>query len=131
MSKAPEAKELRNFGLAVGGIFVAIGLWPTVLRGEDPRVWALVIGGSLITPALVWPQSLRLVYLGWTTIGHGMAWINTKLLLGMIFYGLFTPIRLLMRLSENDPMRRKFEPEADTYRVVRRPRPGSHMRRQF
>jgi hypothetical protein len=57
--------------------------------------------------------------------------INTRILLSVLFYGLFTPIALIMRLRGKDPMRRAPRPELDTYRIVRTPRDASHMRHQF
>ncbi len=132
MKSKGDIKQLRNFGLMVGGIFAAMGLWPVLFRGDDPRLWALVLAGLLVIPALVLPRSLGPVYRGWMAIGYVLGWINTRVILGVIFYGLFTPIGLVRRfLLAKDSMRRRFEPEADTYRVVRQPRPSSHMKRQF
>jgi hypothetical protein len=65
------------------------------------------------------------------TLGEGLGWINTRVILGVVFYGLFTPVGLLMRLRGKDPMRRNWEPDTDTYRVTRQPRHGAHMIRQF
>jgi hypothetical protein len=66
------------------------------------------------------------------TIGHALGWVNTRLLLGLVFYGLITPMGLVRRfLLGRDPMRRQFEPEADTYRVPRQPRPATHLKQQF
>ena len=81
--------------------------------------------------ALVQPRSLVQVYRLWMTVGEVLGWINTRILLGLIFYVIFTPLGLLMRLRGQDPMRRTLASEADTYRVVRQPRPSSHMRHQF
>jgi hypothetical protein len=132
MQNRVQSQQLRRFGLLVGGIFGLIGLWPVVLRSAAPRAWALVLGGLLILPALVWPTSLGPVYRGWMTIGHALGWVNTRLLLGLVFYGLITPMGLVRRfLLGRDPMRRQFEPEADTYRVPRQPRPATHLKQQF
>ena len=132
MKNKSDIKQLRNFGLMVAGIFAAIGLWPALIRGDDPRLWALVLASLLVIPALVVPMSLGSVYRGWMTVGYVLGWINTRAILGVIFYGLFTPIGMVRRfLLAKDSMHRRFEPEADTYRVVRQPRPSSHMRRQF
>ncbi len=126
------SQQLRRFGVLVGGIFALIGLWPVVLRAEEPRVWALVLGGLLILLALVWPTGLGPVYRSWMTIGHVLGWVNTRLLLGLVFYGLITPMGLVRRfLLGKDPMRRQFEPEANTYRVPRQPRPATHLKQQF
>jgi hypothetical protein len=57
----------------------------------------------------------------------GFGWllhaIVSPLVLGILFYGCITPIGLLMRLAGKDPMRRKFEPAAKSYWIVREP-PG-------
>ena len=126
-----EPKQLRSFGLIVGGIFAGIGLWPVVLRGTPPRLWALGLAVALLVPALVYPKLLKLPYRVWMTLGEGLGWINTRIILGAIFYGVFTTVGLCMRLRGKDPMRRRWEPDAETYRVECQPRPGSHMARQF
>jgi hypothetical protein len=131
MSNDIALKQLRSFGLLVGGIFAMIGLWPAVWRGEALRLWALGLAGLLITPAVAFPRSLRLPYRVWMVLGGGLGWINTRILLGIVFYGLFAPMGLLLRLKGKDSMRRRWEPDVDTYRLVRQPRPGSHMTRQF
>jgi len=115
----------------VGGIFAVIGVWPALWHGQPFRLWSLLLGGVLIVLALAWPRSLAHVYRLWMTVGEVLGWINTRLILGVVFYGLFTPMGLLMRLRGQDPMRRTLTPEVDTYRVVRQPRPASHMRHQF
>ncbi len=132
MKSKSDIKQLRSFGLMVGGVFAAMGLWPVLFRGDDPRLWALVLASLLVIPALVLPMSLGPVYRGWMAVGCVLGWINTRVILGVIFYGLFTPIGLVRRfLLAKDSTTRRFEPEADTYRVVRQPRPSSHMKRQF
>ena len=126
-----QTQQLRSFGLMVGGIFACIGVWPALWRGQPLRLWGLLLGGALIALALVWPRSLAQVYRLWMAVGEVLGWINTRLILGVLFYGIFTPIGLCMRLRGKDPMRRTLHPEVDTYRVVRQPRPASHMRHQF
>ena len=126
-----ETKPLRSFGCIVGGIFALIGIWPAVWRGQSFRLWSLLLGGLLMALALVWPQSLTHVYRLWMRGGEVLGWLNTRLILGAIFYLMFTPLGLYMRLRGKDPMRRTLAPEAESYRVMRQPRPVSHMRHQF
>jgi len=126
-----ETKQLRNFGLMVGGIFLIIGLWPVLLRSENPRAWAVVLGGLLMSLGFGLPKLLGPVYRVWMILGHALGWVNTRILLGIVFYGLLTPMGLIMRLFGKDSMRRQFVQEAHTYRIMRRIRPRSHMMRQF
>ena len=126
-----ETKQLRSFGLIVGGIFALISVWPAVWRGQPLRLWSLLLGGLLLALALAWPRSLTRVYRLWMRVGEVLGWINTRMILGALFYLLFTPLGVYMRLRGKDPMRRTWAPEAESYRVVRQPRPASHMQHQF
>jgi hypothetical protein len=124
-------KTLRQFGLMVGGIFLLIGLWPFVWRQEAVRIWVAVPGALLAAAGLMMPGVLKHVYQGWMWVGHVMGWVNTRIILGILFYGVVTPMGLVMKLTGRDPMRRAFEPDAQTYRVVCQPRPASHMKHMF
>lgn len=124
-------KELRQFGLLVGGVFSVIGSWPVVFRSEPPRLWAMILGSLLIVLGGLLPQSLKQVHSGWMKIGHVLGAINTKIILGIIYYLLITPMGLVMRLMGKDSMHRTLAKETTTYRVVRAPRSPQHMRNQF
>jgi hypothetical protein len=131
MSQEPTTKDLRQFGLLVGGVFSVIGSWPVVFRSEPPRLWAMILGSLLIVLGAVVPQSLKQVHHGWMKIGHVLGAINTRILLGIIYYLLITPMGLVMRLMGKDSMHRTLAKETTTYRVVRAPRSPQHMRNQF
>jgi hypothetical protein len=126
-----DAVSLRKFGLLVGSVFCAIGLWPVLLHGSGPRRWALAVGGLLVIAGLVAPRALAPVHRAWMAAAEALGWINTRILLGIVFYGLITPMGLVRRLVGEDPMRRRLEPGAESYRVPKPERPGAHMKRQF
>ena|SRR3989442_11875600 len=131
MAPQVDRAQLRNFGLIVGGILGAIGLWPTIIRGQNDRLWLVGLAIVLILPALVAPQALAPAHRGWMALGSALGWLTTRIVLGLIFFGLITPMGLVRRLAGRDPMQRAFDPKATTYRVPQRPRPGTHMMRQF
>jgi hypothetical protein len=124
-------KQLRSFGLTVGGVFASIGLWPVVIHGTGCRWWAIVVAGLLISPSLVSPTSLLWPYKNWMALGHVLGWINTRIILGLVFFGIVTPMGILRRWLGKDPMGRYLRPDLDSYRIVRQPRPPSHLRRQY
>ena len=131
MAAQADRAQLRNFGFIVGGIFGGIGLWPAIVRGGNTRLWMIGLAVVLILPALVAPRALAPAHRVWMALGSALGWVNTRVVLGLIFFGVITPMGLALRLARRDPLQRVFDPDATTYRVPRRPRPGAHMLRQF
>jgi hypothetical protein len=124
-------KQLRSFGLTVGGVFAVIGLWPVIVRGGDPRWWFLVLAALLLVPAAIAPGVLTWPYKRWMELGHLLGWLNTRIILGVIFFLVVTPIGLIRRWLGKDPMGRRFRPDLDSYRIPRQPRPASHLKNQY
>ena len=124
-------KVLRQFGFMVGGVFLFIAVWPFLWRHEGVRLWAAVPGSLLVLIGGGAPSLLKPVYRGWMALGHALGWINTRIILGVLFYGIVTPMGVVMRLTGRDPMQRSFDPTAQTYRVLRQPRAASHMKNMF
>ncbi|HEY3303679.1 MAG TPA: SxtJ family membrane protein [Candidatus Binatia bacterium] len=130
MQEVIGAKQLRSFGFLVGGIFALLGFGPLLL-GKEVRLWAIIPAGALLILGLLLPQSLGPIYRVWMKLGHILGWINTRIILSVVFYGLVFPMGFIMRLAGRDPMRRRYDPAAESYRVPSTQRPGSHMLRQF
>jgi hypothetical protein len=59
------------------------------------------------------------VYRGWILLGHVLGWINSRILLGVFFFVLITPIRLIAALFRRDPMARRRLPAAPSYWIER------------
>jgi len=131
MKNETPPKQLRSFGLTVGGIFAFIAVWPVIIRGGDVRGWAAVAAISLVLPAVVAPKSLFWPHKGWMALGHILGWINTRIILGLIFFAVVTPIGLIRRWLGKDPMGRRLQLGATSYRVIRQPRPASHLTKQY
>jgi Saxitoxin biosynthesis operon protein SxtJ len=124
-------KDLRNFGLLVGAVFSIIGIWPLLLRGDKLRFWAIGLGGALIVLGVLMPGVLTPVHRAWMQLGHILGWVNTRILLGIVFYALITPMGILFRLMGKDIMRQTVAHDSPTYRVLRKPRLKGHMKYQF
>ena len=113
-------KAYRNFGLLVGAILLGISLWP-LIKGQPPRLWLTAIAAVLVLAAVVWPQGLSPVYSIWIKIGDGLGWINSRIILGIVFYGMFTPMGLMMKVLGKDPLQKKPDPQATTYWSEKQP----------
>jgi hypothetical protein len=121
MSSDKEAKELRRFGVVVGGIFAVIAIFPLLFRGDKPRGWAALIAGALIMLGLAVPRALRLAYRLWMRAGHLLGWFNTRLLLGVVYFLVMTPMGMVMRLVGRDPLDRRLR-DRPSYWVERQRR---------
>jgi Saxitoxin biosynthesis operon protein SxtJ len=131
MQNNADKKQLRSFGLTVGSIFAVIAIWPVIVRDDGLRWWAVLTGGLLIVLGLIFPRSLSSVYKLWMSFGHIMGWINTRVILGVVFYFVVTPIGMIRRLLGKDPMGKEFKPDFVSYRIPRTARPPSHLKRQY
>lgn len=112
-------KGLRKFGFTTGAIIVVLFalFFPWVFDMATMPIWPWIIAGALWLPALLVPGALRPVYTTWMKIGHGIGWVNTRIILGVLFYVMVLPMGLIMRLFGNDPMARKRDKSASSYRI--------------
>jgi hypothetical protein len=126
-------QEFRNFGL-VSSAFVAVlfGLLLPWLFAYSVPLWPWIVSAILSSSALLLPSLLAPVYKGWMSVGHALGWINTRIILGVIFYILLLPIGLLMRLFRKDPMARKLNREEEiSYRILSRPKNIQQMKEPY
>jgi polyferredoxin len=124
-------KDLRRFGLTVGGIFGLIALWPWLVRGGPIRWWALIGAVGLLMPAILAPAILRPVHRIWMKAGHVLGWVNTRILLGIVFYGIVTPLGLIRRMLGKGSIALAWREPVETYRRPKRVRPASHLWHPF
>ena len=94
--KIPTASDYRKFGLFLAGLFIVAGLVP-LLRGHPVRWWAEGVGALFALVSLAYPKALRPLYRVSLKVGGVLGWINTRILLSVLFYGILTPIGLVLR----------------------------------
>jgi Saxitoxin biosynthesis operon protein SxtJ len=127
----PEARELRRFGLLLGTLVVAGFAGIPFLRRHVIVGWPWLIAALLWTPALVAPAALHYLHRGWTHLGEALGWLNTRVILSLLYVIAVVPIGMVMRLAGHDPMEREFDPMADSYRVASKQRRSSHLEHPF
>jgi O-antigen/teichoic acid export membrane protein len=131
MRPTTTSSQLRSFGLIVGTGFAVIGLWRAIFRGEEPRIWALIVAAALVVTALVAPALLRRFHRVWMRMGETLGWINSRIILTVVYYLVIVPIGVIRRAAGSDPLRRRFDPNIPSYKVTRSQRPASHMHHQY
>ena len=119
MHSIPEldARGLRQFALSTGGIVaVLFGLILPWLFDAVLPSWPWVLAAILAVWGLAAPKSLGPVYRGWMRFGLAISRVTTPLILTLVFFLVFTPAGLIMRLTGHDPMQRRLSPDAASYR---------------
>jgi hypothetical protein len=120
--KTPPLPSNRSFGTLFVVVFALVGAY-SWWRGGAVWPWALGLSALTLAITLAKPDALAPANRAWMKLAELLNRIVSPLVLGLIFYGMFTPIAWGMRLAGRDAMKRRFEPEARTYWVNRDP-PG-------
>ena len=126
-------KQLRTFGIALSIFLGGIGL-VHFLKGHSPQnLWFWSAAGIVFLTTLLLPILIKPIYRIAIFIAYILGWINTRIILGLIYYLLFTPISLIMKIVGRDPLNRKFDKGAKSYWNIRErsSKPKEQYLRQF
>lgn len=118
----PKMLSERAFGLIFATIFFVVALFPVFFNGwnfNGTRTWALIVSGVFALPALIFPVVLKPLNIAWMHFGQFMHKIINPVLMGLVFFVAVLPTGLILKLLGKDPMRRKFDPQAETYWLER------------
>ena len=116
----PSSKKYKDFGLLIGiGFPLVIGLLLPFITGHSFRLWTLFISIPSLILAFSVPKYLKRPYELWISIGNTLGWVNSRIILGLVFLLVLIPISILLKLFKYDPLKRKIT-NAKTYREVRR-----------
>jgi hypothetical protein len=98
----------RDFGLLVGGVFLALGGW-WFYRGKYTALssFLLASGALLVLLGALRPQLLVVPNRLWMKLAEAMGFVMTRVILGIVFFLIVTPIGLVRRLFGGDPLSRR------------------------
>lgn len=127
-----EGSSDRAFGFVFAAVFLIIAAFP-LLNAGAPRWWSVGVAAAFGVVAIVKPVLLAGANKLWMKFGLLLAKVVSPIALGILFYLVFMPIGLLMRVSGKDPLRLKFDPAAKSYWIPREPPgpPPTSMTNQF
>lgn len=125
-------KQLREFGLVMAAMFVVIFglLFPWIWTLSYP-VWPWVFAAVFGMTGLLMPMILKPVYILWMKLALVLGWINTRIILGFIFYSLIMPVGWFMKMLGHDPLKLKLDKSSDSYRVESKHASAKDMERPF
>lgn len=117
-----EGSSDRSFGLVFAVVFLLIAAWP-LWSGATPRWWAAGVAAIFAGVAMLRPTLLAVLNRLWLKFGILLGKVVSPIALGILFFGVLFPIGVLMRLTGKDPLRLKYDANAHSYWIERKP-PG-------
>ena len=125
-------EDLKKFGITMA---VILGLLTCLAGYEDS--WAApylaVLAVAFLLFGIIKPSFLKHVYLGWMALALVMGFYVTKIIMALLFYGMFTPMGVIGRLFTKDMLDEQADPQAQTYwqPYPKKQDPRKHLERQF
>jgi drug/metabolite transporter (DMT)-like permease len=126
---SPSDRTLRQFAGIFLVVFGTLAVVEATLRHRPQLalvygVLALVVGSL----GLIWPRAIRPVFVAWSVVAFPIGWLVSTVTLGVLFYGLFTPIGLVFRAFGRDLLARRRTPNVQSYW---RPKPAARTSREY
>jgi hypothetical protein len=124
-------KSLRTFGLIWSFIFLIIATYP-FLNDNPLRYWSLYLSLSFLAISFVYPKLYKISYFyqAWIKFGDFIGKINSKIIIFILFYFLFLPIGILLKIFRKDLLGKKIDSSATSYFIDREKQPEG-MENQF
>jgi hypothetical protein len=113
-SQAISMPSDRSFGWTFAVVFALVSIF---------HPWVLAITATLVLITLTRAQWLAPLKRAWMKLGALMHHIVSPVIMGAIFFGVFTPVGVVMRAFGRDAMKRRYQPQLASYWERRDP-PG-------
>ena len=126
-----ELPSNRKFGFFFTFVFVVVAAY---FYYSDNVTWAysFILAALLfLLVTLIKSDALLPLNKLWMRFGLLLGMIVSPIVLGIIFFGLFAPIAILMRLSGRDELRLKFSPDVSHWITRSEPINSESFKHQF
>ena len=112
----PPPKVLRQFAATWLVVLGGLGAWRGLARGQWQAGGVLVGLAAVVGVAgLIRPRLVRPIYVAAAVATFPVGWLLSWVVLGLVYFGVFTPVALAFRLIGRDPLHRRGGPPADSY----------------
>ena len=125
-------RELRKFGLLFATILIVLfAVLLPWLKHKPIPLWPFYIGVPIMLLAAVIPAWLRPLYMAWMKFGAVAGFINTRIIMCILFFGILTPLGWLLRALGKDLLAQKLLRDQQSYRVPSAPYSKEHMEKPY
>ncbi len=120
-------EKLVKFGKTMGIAFLVIAVFVFIRHRHNPLP-LVIIAVIFLSLARIAPGLLKTCYIIWMKFALALSWVNTRLILAIIFYLLFAPISLVLRLFRIDLLERRIDKQKATYWKINSTGPSDYER---
>lgn len=93
-----DTKAMRSFALTMSIVFpIVFTLLLPWLFNHGLAYWPFAVSTVLMSLYVIYPKGIYYPYYVWMIIASVLGWFNTRLILGLVFYIVITPIGLIMK----------------------------------
>jgi len=127
-----ELPSNKKFGFFFTILFMFVGIFFFYVNNSNLSWLSFALSIVLLLITLIKPEALLPLNKVWMLFGVCLGMIVNPIVLGIIFFALFTPIGLMMRLFGRDELKLKLKPKA-SYWKLRTPsgQDTDNFKRQF
>ena len=122
MKEESSQLESRRFAYTVCGGLALIGLVSWYRGHTTVPAFLWTISAALFLCGLILPNLFRRVQRVWMGLATVLGWVNTRIILSLLFYVVLTPVGLILRLFR-DPLDRQMGDGRASYWVRKEPTP--------
>jgi hypothetical protein len=118
-----ELPSNRTFGLFMAAVFTAIAAYLSTTHNLVETAITALLAALFAGLALLKPTFLTPLNRAWMTLGALLGLVVSPIVLGILFFALFTPLAVVLRIAGRDELRIRRSPAGLSYWRLRTP-PG-------
>lgn len=97
----------RRSALVVATVLALVAAWQRYRGGVTAAAVCGVAAVTLAVCGLLIPPAATAFHRAWMGLAGVLGYVNSRILLGIVYYGMITPIGLIMRATGHDPLQRR------------------------
>jgi len=113
-TKFNNKKEWKKFAIGVAIILSAIGAVQWFL---DIEIYPYIFGSAFIIllSGLLVPVVIKPLFIAFSYLGFVLGWVMTRVILSLLYYLVFTPVGLILKLTGKKVLDTSFRSEQKSY----------------
>lgn len=117
MQKKPEEtsfRDARKTCLVVAAVSAAVFVFAWYRGGVRTMYVTAAVSAVLIVIGLFTPPIAILFHRGWMRFAHALGWVNSRIILSLVYFLVFVPYKVISRIAGRDPLALR-QPQGASY----------------